>query len=48
MRRFKGSRSQEMINDVLENLNPIQERLILSCIAQGNTIRRAIDAHVIA
>ena len=46
-RLFKDSRNQEMINDVLENLNPIQERLILSCIAQGNTIRRAIDAHVV-
>ena len=46
-RLFKDSRNQEIINDVLENLNPIQERLILSCIAQGNTIRRAIDAHVV-
>jgi hypothetical protein len=44
---FKGSLNQEMINDILENLNPIQERLILSCIAKENTIRRAIDAHVV-
>jgi hypothetical protein len=46
-RLFKDTRNQEMINDVLENLKPMQERLILSCIAQGNTIRRAIDAHVV-
>jgi hypothetical protein len=46
-RLFKDTRNQEMINDVLENLKPMQERLILSCIAQGNTIRRAIDTHVV-
>ena len=46
-RLFKDTRNQEMINDVLENLKPMQERLILSCIAQGNTVRRAIDAHVV-
>ena len=46
-RLFKDSRNQEMINDVLENLKPMQERLILSCIAQGNTVRRVIDAHVV-
>ena len=46
-RLFKDSRNQEMINDVLENLKPMQERLILSCIAQGNTVRRAIDTHVV-
>ena len=44
---FKDSRNQEIIDDVLENLKPMQERLILSCIAQGNTVRRAIDAHVV-
>ena len=46
-RLFNNSHNQEMINDVLENLKPMQERLILSCIAQGNTVRRAIDAHVV-
>ena len=46
-RLFNDSRNQEMINGVLENLKPMQERLILSCIAQGNTIRRAIDAHIV-
>ena len=46
-RLFKDNRNEEMVNDVLANLKPIQERLILSCIAQGNTVRRAIDAHVV-
>ena len=46
-RLFKDTRNQEMINDVLENLKPMQERLILSCIAQGNTVRSAIDTHVV-
>ena len=44
---FKDSRNQEIIDDVLENTKPMQERLILSCIAQGNTVRRAIDSHVV-
>ena len=41
------NKNERLINSVLENLNPAQERLILSCIAKGNTVRRVIDADVI-
>ena len=41
------NKNERLINSVLENLNPAQERLILSCIAKGNTVRRVIDVDVI-
>jgi hypothetical protein len=37
----------DKINNLLIELKRLQEELILACIAQSNTIRRAIDAHVI-
>ena len=37
----------DKINNLLIELKRLQEDLILACIAQSNTIRRAIDTHVI-
>ena len=37
----------DKINNLLIELKRLQEDLILACIAQSNTIRRAIDAHII-
>lgn len=46
-RIINRKRNLTLANTVLEELNPAQERLILSCIAHGNTIRRAIDMDII-
>lgn len=46
-RIMNRKKNLQLANAIFEELNPAQERLILSCIAHGNTIRRAIDADVV-
>ena len=46
-RIMNKKKNLQLANAIFEELNPAQERLILSCIAHGNTIRRAIDADVV-
>ena len=46
-RIINRKKNLQLANAIFEELNPAQERLILSCIAHGNTIRRAIDADVV-
>lgn len=46
-RIMNRKKNLQLANAIFEELSPAQERLILSCIAHGNTIRRAIDADVV-
>ena len=46
-RIMNKKKNLQLANAIFEELSPAQERLILSCIAHGNTIRRAIDADVV-
>lgn len=46
-RMLQKKTNLDKINNLLIELKRLQEDLILACIAQSNTIRRAIDAHII-